>query len=263
MPLETLDMVNELCDPIKHHEHYQISKMRGGRITWYGRDHWTWHPALIAQLSGSLSPTGDPSEGKPAHISQPAARLEAVDAARRIDLAAAGWVRRLGRDDPGDAAHNVRLAYSLAPASRDLAADIRSWWTQARILTGWDVAAWQPDNTCPLCAGRGTLRVKFAIESATCVACSAIWGPRTIGILAAAIRAESDGGGNGVWAMPLGKPCHCQVCDPRYDRWRLCPVCGSRRCVKTIDHRYACSRNAPDRTLPMLTTEALITHDGA
>lgn len=78
-------------------------------------------------------------------------------------------------------------------ACHELEVDITSWWTWARVVTGWDTPAWQPANTCPLCGVRGTLRVRLDEQRATCVndACRETWDHFNIGLLADHIRAEN------------------------------------------------------------------------
>lgn len=201
------DWVAELCEPIVHVEHYVIEKRSGGVTMWHGRDHRTEHPSLVDQLYSALSASGSVEEGmRPGFTSKPAASLEAIDAVVRIDRAAARWVRRLGQDDFQDTEGCIRALHALWPSTRhchqkategccdrhDIIRDVRSWWTTARCVTGWDSPAWKPDATCPLCGTRGTLRVKLAAEAATCIECHGTWDTESIGLLADHIRAESD-----------------------------------------------------------------------
>jgi hypothetical protein len=81
--------------------------------------------------------------------------------------------------------------HGLAHGNPDVERDIRRWWTQARIVTGWDSPAWRPDNTCPLCGVRGGLRVKLADQSGFCTECGETWTPETIALLADHIRSEN------------------------------------------------------------------------
>lgn len=67
--------------------------------------------------------------------------------------------------------------------------DIRRWWYQARIVAGWDMAAWAPDNTCPVCDVRGKLRIR--LDSALCIDCRTLWSAAELGVLAEHIRAEN------------------------------------------------------------------------
>jgi hypothetical protein len=69
--------------------------------------------------------------------------------------------------------------------------DVKRWWTQARIVSGWDSPAWRPDNTCPVCDVRRSLRVNLSLQTALCVECREVWDSTTIGLLAEHIRAEN------------------------------------------------------------------------
>lgn len=212
--VERQHYVRELTMPISHRERRQIPQHNGdGTITWIRQDHITTHPSLIDQLDRSgdrLTNTGE--DGRGTFGSSPAARLEALDELLRIDHAAARWVRQLGRDDPGDTVGCILILNGLAAAldecprvERDkvtkkviccdlhkVDADVRSWWTRARIVTGWDLPAWKPANSCPLCNERGSLRIKIIDQSGMCVACDGAWTQVSIGLLADHIRAEND-----------------------------------------------------------------------
>jgi hypothetical protein len=69
--------------------------------------------------------------------------------------------------------------------------DMRRWWTQARLVSGWDQAAWAPNNTCPVCDERRSLRIHAHDKAAFCTSCRETWGPGSIGILAEHVRAEN------------------------------------------------------------------------
>lgn len=187
-----IDYVRELTTPHIHREHY-TTREHG---TWWGRNHITLSPPLIDQLRYAEPSTSGESRGSGGYGSRPTARIEAMDCLIRIDRDASAWVRNLGEDDPGDTAACVRKLGSLLPSTHDVtrraaARDLRSWWTQARIQSGWDSAAWRPDNTCPLCGTRGGLRVKLADSSALCVECRETWTPDTVAFLAGHIRDEN------------------------------------------------------------------------
>lgn len=194
------DLVRELTQTHTHREPYEITD----NGTTYRRHHTTRVPALITQLEHAApSSTGD-TRAAAGYASRPAARLEALDALALIDAQAAAWVRVLGHDDPSTTLACVKRAHALhaalPPCDRprpgccqhhQLEHDIRRWWTSARIVTGYDTPAWRPDNTCPLCGERGTLRVRLATHAGTCASCGEWWGPDTIGLLADHIRAEN------------------------------------------------------------------------
>ena len=164
-------------------------------------------PSLIAQLQAATDTTrgsgtmagADPSP-------RPTARIEAVDTLILIDHHAAAWVRRLGHDDPGstiacltrlDGLH-AGIPTPHHPTSRhgdcctrhQLEHDIRTWWHQARIITGWDTPAYRPSATCLHCGHPGTLRVSLHPLAATCVICRTTWDETTIGLLTRHIDTE-------------------------------------------------------------------------
>lgn len=202
--LDVLDMVAELTRPHSHAEAYAV---RVGETT-FGRRHQTRVPSLIHQLQHA-SPTGDGGSRAGGYESRPTVRVEALDTLVRIDLAAARWVRELGEDDPGSTEACVRLLGSLLPsadrckrhhANRDrdcctahaIEADVRRWYTQARVVTGWDTPPWRPDATCPNCAVRGSLRVRLEERSAVCAECHETWDASSYQQLGEHVRTEAD-----------------------------------------------------------------------
>ena len=245
--MDLLDYVHELTASHQHREHYVVRK----GAMWYGRDHTTQVPALLAQLVAA-SPSGAVDERDNSGFgSRPTARLDALDTMARIDHDAATWVRYLGLDDPGDkinpateqsvpgsgTAACIRLLGSLAGnqpkgVHAALTRDIRRWWTWARIVSGWDSAAWRPDNTCPMCGERRTLRINLAAEVGFCIndPCRETWDSSNIGLLADHIRTEAE-----TEQPPTIKPIPCLCRWPegllQQGRWGQCPVCGSHCCV--------------------------------
>lgn len=212
---DVVDMVRELCEPANHREFYRPE--RGAKKSSRGqhRYHVTQSPPLLAQLYQSSVPLGSVEAGAvtPA-TSRPAARVDAIDTAVRIDADAGRWLEQLGATGRSVPVARIRTLGSLIPSlerchrrqpfrdehgrvicctAHQVEADIGRWWTWARVVTGWDMPAWQPDNTCPLCGTRGTLRVRVTEQLATCVndACRESWDDTTIGLLADHIRAEN------------------------------------------------------------------------
>lgn len=237
--LELADYIHQLADTHRMVEHYTV---RTGD-EWAGRDHRVTVPALVHQLADNDLPSATAEEGaRPGYASKPAARLEAVDTLTWIDREAARWIRLLGHDDPGDTVATLRQLHALtvsaeAQTKAAITADVRRWWIRARIATGWDSAAWTPDNTCPACSERGTLQVRLADQIAMCTndTCRVLWDRETIGLLADHIRVES----NAEREPKAGPgPCWCPV--PRAivaDLSRLCPGCGSARCRHALGAR--------------------------
>lgn len=189
--IELVDMVRELCEPTQHREPYYV--VLTGKTLY----HATFAPPLMLQLFDAVEPSSSTEGGSGvARIaaSRPAARIDAIDTAFRIQIDAARWLRKLGLDDvTGDALDHIRRLHPHALTESELARDVRRWWTWARIVTGWDLPAWQPDNTCPLCGVRGTLRVRLVEKLATCINdnCRETWDEVTIGLLADHIRSEN------------------------------------------------------------------------
>lgn len=215
-PLDIHDLIDELTRRHAHREPYAV---RNGATLWT-RTHVTPVPSLIDQLGmTAASSTGESGAG--GYASRPAAHLESVDTLIHIDREAARWIRELGEDDPGDTAACVRKLHGLHASATGcgrthagrgdcctahaIEADVRRWWTQARIVTGWDSPAWRPDNTCPVCEKRGTLRVRLSAQSALCIDCRETWDASTIGLLADHIRHENhETVGNGDTAKGEG-----------------------------------------------------------
>ena len=248
-PRPTLaDIVAELTRTHTNRAHY-TTRDRG---TWWGRDHVTTVPALLTQLDASDIPSSTSEDGPRAgYASKPAARLDSLDCLHGISRDAEWWLTELGQTSRGrDLTTTVRLLGSLHPGldacdhrragccpAHELERDLRSWWTQARIVTGWDSPAWRPDNTCPACSERGTLRVRLVDQAGYCTECRETWGPETIGLLADHIRGESEAERHPRVQRPA---CACPWPKPVVaDLSRLCRWCGSARCVHAIEVRSA------------------------
>lgn len=192
------DYVTALCDATVHREPFQtLHTNADGSHTWVTERHRTTSPPLLQQLWSAIQASGSAESGARSFASKPSARLDAIDAAADIEHGVHQWLARLGVADSHDAYPDLIVALrhlgSLAAAggAPDLLRDVRGWWVRARVLTGWDSPAWRPDNTCPLCGVRGSLRVKLDARSATCVDCHEAWWPETIGLLADHIRMEN------------------------------------------------------------------------
>lgn len=237
--MKLADYIRELTEPHTHVEHYTVRE----HGKWTPRNHITRAPSLLAQLWDNDVPSSAAEEGpRPGFGSKPAARLDALDTATRIDIDAHRWLTDMGKTPPLDTIRAVQLLHSLTVSAdevtrRAVTSDVRRWWIRARVVTGWDAPAWTPDSTCPQCGERGTLRVRLADHIAMCVddACRATWDDATIGLLADHIRAESD-----AERTPRGGPgpCWCPVPKPVVaDLSRLCPSCGSARCRHALGAR--------------------------
>jgi hypothetical protein len=114
---------------------------------------------------------------------------------------------------------------------RDLERDVRRWWAQARVVTGWDSPAWRPDNSCPMCAEHGTLRVRLAEKVGLCTECRETWDETNIGLLADHIREESAAARPPLELVLCWCPWPAPPFEFRAGGWgALCPACGSKDC---------------------------------
>lgn len=203
--LDIHDYANDLTRTHTHRERYEV---RQGLELWT-KDHITSVPALVLQLLEAQPASQASDSGSAGYTSRPAARIEALDTIMLIDDEAARWIRKLGEDDPGDKIDNngrhipgsgtiacINLLHGLW-ASQDtktqaaIEHDMRKWWHQARIVSGWDSAAWRPDNTCPVCEVRRSLRINLTSQTGMCVECRSLWTTEEIGLLADWIRLEN------------------------------------------------------------------------
>lgn len=229
------DLVDELTAWHTHVEHYAVRE--AGR--WTGTDYRVKVAPLILQLQFSAMPDNSGAGSSSAFGSRPAARLDAIDAARRIADEADDWLITLNQQVPHDVGDRVRRLASLAPTYPHergaITHAIRSWWIEARIATGWDTPAWRPDNTCPACGERGTLRVRLAEHLASCRDCRATWDETTIGVLADHVRTEND---THTVTAPSHSPCYCPIPKPKTtDLTFQCRWCGSSRCHHALATR--------------------------
>jgi hypothetical protein len=199
-------VIRQLTQWYTHREPYTHE---ANGTTWTSH-HITQVPPLITQLTQAKpAPTGDLTGAGPR--SRPAANIEALDTYTHIDIQAARWVRELGEDDPSDTIACITKLYSLAASAHhcgytkatiedrkvtccavhNIERDIRHWWTQARIVSGWDTPAWAPNNTCPMCSERRTLRIRPDDQTGMCTGCRETWDRSNIGLLAEHVRQEN------------------------------------------------------------------------
>jgi hypothetical protein len=180
------------------------------------RKHLTMVPPLLVQLEMSdVASKGDVGSGS-GYGSRPAASIEAIETLMLIDDEACRLLYKLGVDDPNQKIDRrthlpvdsqrgcnviavtrvVNRVHGLYPSQdsatrADIERAVARWWSQARITSGWDSPAWRPDNTCPVCEQRRSLRIKLADQMGFCVECRSMWDPSEIGLLADWIRLEN------------------------------------------------------------------------
>ena len=194
--LRLTDAINELTQPRTHVERFT-------RDTGHGPVTRRWSMrvgSLLDQLGLCVSPgTGiDLAAGHAVPGSRPTASIEALDALMAIDVEVAQLAdyHDVKRED---IIGNLRGLLGVATGSDDaeqsyLAVRAERWVSRAKSVTGWADPVWRPDNSCPLCEERRSLRVRIMSASemhASCVHCGETWTPDTIGLLAEHIRYEN------------------------------------------------------------------------
>lgn len=187
------DYISALCDHTINSQQRELTHHnRDGSIATTVTRHITTNPPLITQLWEAAEGSRGLDTGNKAFGSQPAASLEALDVANDIDQGVHYSLKHThgethSHDLYPETIHAVRHLGTIA--TQHDAHMIRRWWSMARVITGWDLPSWRPDNTCPLCAKRGTLRVNY--PTAFCVDCRSHWDHETIGLLVEHVRSEN------------------------------------------------------------------------
>lgn len=200
--LHIADAVDELTRPRTNREPYSYVDEHN---TVVHRRHPTYVPPLLEQLQQAIEPRTRGGASFTGNIpeSRPSAHIDAMDVYMRIDQAVYDWTKTYAEQRRWDSlTDRLRALVGAAPnmeddTQHDLAREARRWVTWAKVTTGWEVPARQPDNTCPLCGVRGSLRVRVgdgitsAEAAAYCVGCGESWDNSTIGLLAEHIRSEN------------------------------------------------------------------------
>lgn len=198
---ETPDYITALCDHTHTTEHYnRLTPDTNGTLTSNAHHHHTTNPPLLEQLwSAAETSRGMDSGNTRAFGSSPAASLEALDVAIEIERDVHKMLRALGERDthdhwPDTIAAVRHLGALITPGQftthRDEAHTIRRWWSAARVITGWDLPAFKPHNTCPVCSTLGSLRIKW--PTGLCTTCRTVWDADMVGLLVEHIRLEND-----------------------------------------------------------------------
>ena len=194
---ELTDAVDELVQPRTHREPY--AHLVGN--TWIHDRHVTHVASLLDQLEIAVEPSGSTVGGHRVPSSTPAARMDAINALIVIDTEVSQEVQTYLGQDRGTIPSNLRALVGLAAElgildQKAMARSARRWRTMAAIVTGWEVAPRRLHNSCPLCACKGSLRVRIDTDMGTatglCVECQETWDEHTIGLLAAHIRSENN-----------------------------------------------------------------------
>lgn len=202
-PLERLTQaVDELVDPRTHRE-----GLTPDQAPINARTHRPIHgavlshvPSLLEQLA-HVPPGGGVERGQRIPGSRPQAHLDALDTLIEIDHESALELAKLGARDRGATVDNLRALIGICAGHTDTTALVRisslawAWRTRASVITGWELPPRSPNNTCPVCATRGTLRIRLDVTTGTgtgfCLSCRTPWDEQHIGLLAEHIRWEN------------------------------------------------------------------------
>lgn len=199
------DYVTALCDATVSNESFDLlHENDNGTLTAFPTQHRTTSPPLLEQLwSAAETSRGMDSGTTRGFGSKPSASIEALDFAVHIESRVHQLLRsfdvvdkrlRNSHDLFPDTISAVRHLGSLVTpgeftTTRDEAKEIRSWWAGARVITGWDLPAFKPNNTCPVCGTRGGLRIKW--PTGICVECRTVWDEDHVGLLVEHVRVEN------------------------------------------------------------------------
>lgn len=200
-PLQDIrEAVADLTRPRTNEEPYTKIDPHGTLVR---SRHKTHVPPLLEQLQEALEPGGTGDHGRAIPGSRAAARVDAMDTYMRIDQATYTWCKTYAESHRWDSITDRLRALADAaprieePERHDLAREMRRWVVSAKVTTGWEVPPRRPNNSCPLCARKDTLRVRVGDgvtsneASAVCTGCGETWDDSNIGLLAEHIRAEN------------------------------------------------------------------------
>lgn len=176
------DRVRELVEPYDHVERHLIRF--GGREK--TREHRSRHPSLLNQLRAAVKPGPGDEQLYAVPRSAPPVVTGPLDVLLRIEAGSAHWLSmRIGLPLRATVENNLRALVGHAPELDDLDQlhhDIDTWWTWARVETGWDGRPRDLRDPCPYCAER-LLRVRHDATAAWCRGCAAAWDATQLGLL--------------------------------------------------------------------------------
>lgn len=162
------------------------------------RTHTVIHAPLLAELANAGVPRREGEGGRSAPGSRPPLRLDVIDAERAIVRGVLTWLELMALQTRGTLAADLRLLVGMAPilpgsVLEQLASRATGWTTLAKVVTGFEAAAFRPRAACPLCGESSSLRVRAETASAACVACGEGWrkSDGTIYVLAEHIKAAN------------------------------------------------------------------------
>lgn len=232
---DLIDMVAELTRPHTVRTRYELRRRSARSARWKYNP--VKVPSLLHQLEHAVPRSRiDDSLTAGGYGSRPTANLEALSTFVAIDHEARILLEQLSLTTSGTTQACVRRLLDPARTDHAVQRELRRWYAQARVVTGWDTPAWKPDSTCPMCGTHGSLRVRWHEEVGLCVECRETWDPTCIGLLAEHIRLESAL--RAVRRRPIPPACYCPLPMPDVTSLRLCPSCGSARCIRALTHPY-------------------------
>jgi hypothetical protein len=153
-------------------------------------DHVTTLPGLIQQLRDLTEPgaTTDTTGARTIPDSRPPVALDAVSLLASIEFGVAKRCLDLGLAKRDSVESTIRLLVGHASSvdsetQRDLAAELRSWRSQAEVICRWRTGAVELVAPCPAriggatCGARGSLLANPETHAAWCTACGTSWEP--------------------------------------------------------------------------------------
>ncbi len=199
-PLDRLThAVDELTRPRSMRQPYTYRSPHGTLIT---TEHIVNVVSLLEQLHHTplLETLGDNNGLHTPPGSRPAGSLERLAALETIRREATRLNTYMHGPTRNDLDHILRGLIGVATmqdtdTQEHLATTSHRWLSLAWSVTGWNDPPFRPDNKCPLCEARHSLRVRVITASdvhASCCQCGEVWTPDTINVLIAHIRWEND-----------------------------------------------------------------------
>lgn len=200
------DLITDLTDPTTTGETVDRLVHDGQRWRKTHARHLVHHPSLLDQLRATTS-TSTIALGetfRPAYASKPSARLDALAALRRIEGESLHWARHVGgrtrtrlEDRLRSLAPHDKAAVIVNGRIRYLHGAAQSWLTLARVVTGWENAAFAPRVPCPNidCERWQSVRIRFdevRPSGAACIECGTTWEQDDLPVLGAYVRWAAD-----------------------------------------------------------------------
>lgn len=232
-------------------------------------------PSMLTQIEAAVEGVKGAAGSTGSFESRPTAAIDAIDALERIRKRAAEAVVEFGGEPGIFVSTNLNTLASLAADVSDeqlvaLRGMTMSWWTQAKIVAGFEEPAQRPHVRCPRCDAMDSLRVRMDVTMqfgvGMCTECEATWtsddtagreqGGGMFGLLLREIeRQESEAASGGIDPTELHTTYRyttrhgARAADPKGEVQR-CPVCSTPKTKDTpavdvkhvIGSAHYCSR---------------------